>query len=172
MKELWLVCAVAAIFVFGYFVMKKLDAFLEKNRRCAEQKNAADSLLLAFDNPMIMDSLRPLFEKFTKINPDCRLHFLFGNTEDIYDALENNNLDFAFIKYTALEHEDTCHCLMICAEQNRIFCENTGCAIEPLQPGSIQTVVLRKRGACSAFADRFFDLLLSDQTLNNPAHVK
>ena len=33
MKELLLVCAVAAIIVFGYFVMKKLDAFLENNRR-------------------------------------------------------------------------------------------------------------------------------------------
>lgn len=85
MKELLLVCAVAAIIVFGYFIMKKLDVFLANNRRLIDAEIAENSLYLAFDNPMILDSLTPLFEKFSKANPNCQLHFLFGNTEDIYD---------------------------------------------------------------------------------------
>ena len=87
MKELLLVCAVAAFIVFGYFIMKKLDAFSANNRRLIEAEFAENSLLLAFDNPMIIDSLMPLFEKFSKSNPNCQFHFLFGNTEDIYDKL-------------------------------------------------------------------------------------
>ena len=87
MIELLLVCAVAAIIVFGYIIMKKLDAFLESNRRLIDAEIAKNSLYLAFDNPMILDSLMPLFEKFSKANPNCQLHFLFGNTEDIYDKL-------------------------------------------------------------------------------------
>ena len=66
MKELLLVCAVAAIIAFGYFIMKKLDAFLENNRRLIEAEFAENSLFIAFDNPMIIDSLTPLFEKFLK----------------------------------------------------------------------------------------------------------
>lgn len=64
MKELLLVCAVAAIIVFGYFLMKTLDAFLENNRRLIDEEIAENSLFIAFDNPMILDSLIPLFEKF------------------------------------------------------------------------------------------------------------
>ena len=49
MKELLLVCAVAAIIVFGYIIMKKLDAFLANNRRFIDAEIAENSLLLAFD---------------------------------------------------------------------------------------------------------------------------
>ena len=49
MKELLLVCAVAAFIVFGYFIMKKLDAFSANNRRLIEAEFAENSLLLAFD---------------------------------------------------------------------------------------------------------------------------
>ena len=59
-----LVCAVAAFIVYGYFIMKKLDAFLANNRRLIEAEIAENSLFVAFDNPMILDSLMPLFEKF------------------------------------------------------------------------------------------------------------
>ena len=64
--------------------MNKLDAFLENNRRLIDAEIAKNSLYLAFDNPMILDSLMPLFEKFSKANPNCQFRFLFGNTEDIY----------------------------------------------------------------------------------------
>ena len=98
MKELWSVCAVVAIIAFGYFIMDKLDAFLANNRRLAEAEIAENSLFIVFDNPMILDSLMPLFEKFSMANPNCRLHFLFGNTEDIYDKLNKNRIDFGFIE--------------------------------------------------------------------------
>ena len=102
MIELLLVCAVAAIIVFGYIIMRKLDAFLANNRRLIDAEIAENSLLLAFDNPMIIDSLMTLFEKFSKANPNCQFHFLFGNTEDIYDKLNKNRIDFGFIENTAL----------------------------------------------------------------------
>ena len=60
MKELLLVCAVAVMIVFGYFIMKRLDDFLANNHHLI----AENSLFIAFDNPMILDSLIPLFEKF------------------------------------------------------------------------------------------------------------
>ena len=50
MKELLLVCAVAVMIVFGYHLI--------------DEEIAENSLFIAFDNPMILDSLIPLFEKF------------------------------------------------------------------------------------------------------------
>ena len=166
MKELLLVCAVAAIIVFGYFVMKKLDAFLANNRRIIDSEIAENSLLIAFDNPMILDSLMPLFEKFSKANPNCRLHFLFGNTEDIYDMLTKNRIDFGFIENAASKNENTCNYLIISLKQNGIFCENIGHPIEPLKSVEIKTAVIWKKTSNSASVKRFSDFLLSNQAPN------
>lgn len=44
MKELLLACVVAAAIVIGYFMMKKIDAFLENNRHCIDGENKKISL--------------------------------------------------------------------------------------------------------------------------------
>lgn len=167
MKELLLMCAVAAFIVFGYFVMKKLDAFLENNRRLTDAEIAGNSLLIAFDNPMIIDSLMPLFEKFSKANPNCQLQFLFGNAEDIYDKLNKNRIDFGFIENNAYENDDIYNCLIISTQQNSIFCVKTGCTIESLNPSEIQTTVIWNKASDNAFVNSFSDLLFSNQVANN-----
>ena len=172
MKELLLVCAVAAFIVFGYFIMKKLDAFSANNRRLIEAEFAENSLLLAFDNPMIIDSLMTLFEKFSKANPNCQFHFLFGNTEDIYDKLNKNRIDFGFIENTASANDDTYNCLIISAKQNSVFYEKAGCTIELLNPSGIQTAVVWKKASSNALVNSFSDLLLSNQAAINAENVK
>ena len=64
MKELLLVCAVAVMIVFGYFIMKRIYDFLANNNHLIYEEIAENSIIIAFDNPMILDSLIPLFEKF------------------------------------------------------------------------------------------------------------
>ena len=172
MKELLLVCAVATIIVFGYFLMKKLDAFLANNRRLIDAEIAENSLFIAFDNPMILDSLMPLFEKFSKTNPNCQLHFLFGNTEDIYDKLNKNRIDFGFIENNASANDDTYNCLIISAKKNSIYIEEAGCTIEPLNPSGIQTAVIWKKASSNALVDSLSDLLLSNQAAINAEYVK
>ena len=172
MKELLLVCAVAAIIVFGYFLMKKLDAFLANNRRLINAESAENILFIAFDNPMIIDSLMPMFERFSKINPNCQLRFLFGNTEDIYDKLNKNRIDFGFIENNASANDDTYNCLIISAKQNSIICEQAGCTIEPLNPSEIQTALVWKKASSNALVNSFSDLLLSNQAAIDAEYVK
>ena len=172
MIELLLVCAVAAIIVFGYIIMRKLDAFLANNRRLIDAEIAENSLLLAFDNPMIIDSLMPLFEKFSKSNPNCQFHFLFGNTEDIYDKLNKNRIDFGFIENNASANDDTYNCLIISTKQNSIISEKAGCTIEPLNPSETQTSVIWKKASSNAFVNSFSALLLSNQAAINAEYVK
>ena len=167
-----LVCAVAAFIVYGYFIMKKLDAFLANNRRLIETEIAENSLFVAFDNPMILDSLMPLFEKFSKANPNCQFRFLFGNTEDIYDKLNKKRIDFGFVENTASANDDTCNCIIISTKQSSIICEKAGCTIEPLNPSEIQTDVIWKKASSNAFVNSFSDLLLSNQAAINAEYVK
>lgn len=172
MKELLLVCAVAAIIVFGYFLMKKLDAFLANNRRLIDAEIAENSLYIAFDNPMIIDSLMPLLEKFSKTNPNCQLRFLFGNTEDIYDKLNKNRIDFGFIENNASANDGIYNSLIIFTKQNSIICEKAGCTIEPLNFSEIQTSVVWKKASSNALVNSFSDLLLSNQAAINAEYGK
>lgn len=163
MKELLFVCAVASIIVLGYCIVKKLDAFLANNRRLMDAKTAENSLVIALDNPMILNSLMPLCEKFSKANPCCQLRFLFGKPEDIYDKLNKNCIDFGFIENNTSANDDTYHCLIISTKQNSIICEKTGCTIEPLNPSEIQTAVIWKKASSNAFVNSFSNFLLSNQ---------
>ena len=172
MIELLLVCAVAVIIVFGYIIMKKLDDFLANNRRLIDTEIAENSLFIAFDNPMILDSLMPLFERFSKANPNCQFHFLFGNTEDIYDKLNKKRIDFGFVENTASANDDTCNCIIISTKQSSIICEKAGCTIEPLNPSEIQTDVIWKKASSNAFVNSFSALLLSNQAAINAENVK
>lgn len=38
MKDVIVIIAVTAIIVFGFFIMKRLDAFLEENRKAIEKE--------------------------------------------------------------------------------------------------------------------------------------
>ena len=172
MKELFIVCAVVFIIVSGYFIMKKLDSFLENNRRLIDAEIVENSLFIALDNPMILDCVMPLFEKFSKANPNCQLHFLSGNTEDIYDKLNKNCIDFGFIENTALNNDGTYNYLIISAKQNSVLCEKTGCKIEPLNLSEVQIAVIWKKTSDSACVNSFSDFLLSNQGVIDAEYVK
>ncbi|MCI6620481.1 MAG: substrate-binding domain-containing protein [Firmicutes bacterium] len=140
--------------------MKTLDAFLENNRRLIDAEIAKNSLYLAIDNPMILDSLMPLVEQFSKTNPNCQLHFLFGNIEDIYDKLNKNRIDLGLIENNAS------------AKQNSIICEEAGCTIEPLNPSGIQIAVVWKKASSNALVRSFSELLASNQAAINAEYEK
>lgn len=172
MKEIFLACAVVVIFLLGFFIMKKVDGFLENNRRRTDGKGAENQLLLAFDNPMIMDSLTPIFEEFSKKNPDCQLRFLFGKPERICDNLNQNRIDFGFISHRAFENQEAFNCLILSSEQNSIFCENIGYPLEPLNRENVQTSVIWKKDSDCAFSKCFSDILLSVQAEINAEDIR
>ena len=39
MEDVILIIAIAAVMIFGFFIMKRLDVFLEENRKAIEKEN-------------------------------------------------------------------------------------------------------------------------------------
>ena len=108
----------------------------------------------------------------SKINPNCQLHFLFGNTEDIYDKLNKNRINFGFIENTASAKANGYSCIIIPTKQNSIFCEKAGCTLEPLNPSDIQTAVIWKKASNNLLVNSFSDLIFSNQAAINAEYVK
>lgn len=159
MKELFLVFTMVAIIVYGFFIMKKLDSFLKNNRLYIDEEKTAKQLVLAFDNPMIINSLTSVFEKFSKNNPECTLCLFFGTAEEVYEALNQSRIDFGFIQHTDFSIKDTYNRLTISAKQGNMFSEDTEYSIKPLSSEKVQTTVIWKRFSDDACIGAFADLL-------------
>ena len=59
MQDILLIAAVAAVFAFGWYLMGKLDAFLESNRQdqIALLSSSENILRIGFSDPFVADSL-------------------------------------------------------------------------------------------------------------------
>ena len=95
MKDFVLLIVVLAAFIYGYFLMEKLDKFLKENQ---SQKLISDSKLrIGFETPAIIDSIADLLEQFSSEYPNYELNLFYGSVSEIINGLGNNKLDFGFI---------------------------------------------------------------------------
>ena len=95
MKDFVLLIVVLAAFIYGYFLMEKLDKFLKENQ---SQKLISDSKLrIGFETPAIIDSIADLLEQFSSEYPNYELNLFYGSVSEIINGIENNKLDFGFI---------------------------------------------------------------------------
>ena len=95
MKDFVLLIVVLAAFIYGYFLMGKLDKFLEENE---SQKHISGSKLrIGFETPALIDSIADLLEQFSSEYPNYELNLFYGSVSEIINGLENNKLDFGFI---------------------------------------------------------------------------
>ena len=95
MKDFVLLIVVLVAFIYGYFLMEKLDKFFKENQ---SQKLISDSKLrIGFETPAIIDSIADLLEQFSSEYPNYELNLFYGSVSEIINGLENNKLDFGFI---------------------------------------------------------------------------
>lgn len=93
MQELFLVCAVATTFVFGYFIVKKLDTFFENNCSRICENPGVSRLSVAIENPVRQNNLTTVFEQFSRENSDCAIRLFCGDEHEIYKQLADNVID-------------------------------------------------------------------------------
>ena len=81
MKDFVLLIVVLVAFIYGYFLMEKLDKFLKENQ---SQKLISDSKLrIGFETPAIIDSIADLLEQFSSEYPNYELNLFYGSVSEI-----------------------------------------------------------------------------------------
>ena len=95
MKDFALLIVVLVVFIYGYFLMEKLDRFLEGNQ--SQKLISGSKLRIGFETPVIIDSIADLLEQFSSEYPNYELNLFYGSVSEIINGLENNKLDFGFI---------------------------------------------------------------------------
>ncbi len=145
MQDFILLLAVAAIFVFGYFVVKKLDCFLECNRTTEGLLLTANknSLKIGFSNPLVAGCLSDVLEKYSKMKPEISF-FLFSGTEDELNRdFSTHRLDVIFLPVsTAVPEKMRDNIREVLLSYTPVIMKYSGLPIEPIAKECISYYVL------------------------------
>ena len=95
MKDFVLLIVVLVAFIYGYFLMEKLDKFLKENQ---SQKLISDSKLrIGFETPAIIDSIADLLKQFSSEYPNYELNLFYGSVSEIInDILKDEYCSLSF----------------------------------------------------------------------------
>lgn len=77
MKDFVLLIVVLAAFIYGYFLMGKLDKWLEENQ--SQKLISGSKIRIGFETPAIIDSIAGLLEQFSSEYPDYELNLFYGS---------------------------------------------------------------------------------------------
>lgn len=99
MRNCLLLAPVLAMFLFGWFLMKRVDVFLEENRRAQEKQSEKDGkvLRIGFSNPLVADSISDILERYSGQYPGYSVRLYHGDAEDLLKRAALHKLDVIFL---------------------------------------------------------------------------
>lgn len=162
MQDVILLVSTSAIFIFGYFMVKKLDAFLENNWN--EQEHALihgeNSLKIGFSNPLMADSLSDVLETYGKQHPDVFIHIFSGEDSELCRELETHKLDIIFLpENTDISKKTHYNARMVLLRCAPVVMEYADLPIEPITQNQITQIALWRDSQKSPVIDFFMGCL-------------
>lgn len=89
MGDVILIIAVASAMIFGFFIMKRLDVFLEENRRATEKEQKEKSSSLIFLDTENYDNMISEIDNFKKNHKKVTIIILDEDDLELMDALND-----------------------------------------------------------------------------------
>lgn len=158
MQDVILLVSTSVIFIFGYFMVKKLDAFLENNWN--EQEHALihgeNSLKIGFSNPLMADSLSDVLETYGKQHPDVFIHIFSGEDSELCRELETHKLDIIFLpENTAVSEKIHYNARIVILRCTPVVMKYAGLSIEPIAQNHITQKALWRNSKKTPVIDSF-----------------
>ena len=86
MEDVILIIAVAAIMIFGFFIMKRVDVFLEENRKSIEKEQEEKDSLLEFIDTENYENTISEIENFKKRHKKVAIVMFDGDNHELTDT--------------------------------------------------------------------------------------
>ena len=99
MRDAVLILVTFSVFFLGFFIMKRIDAFMENNQRANdEQLRKSKSILrIAVESPSLVDSIAPAMECCCWGNPCLGFSVSSGKPTLMLQRLENGTVDLLLL---------------------------------------------------------------------------
>ncbi len=95
MGDVILIIAIVAVMIFGFFIMKRLDAFLEENRKAIEKENQKKEIPLMFLDAENNEKAISDIELFRQKHRDVRIVVYDESEVDLTETIKSYLNDFA-----------------------------------------------------------------------------
>ena len=89
MEDVILIIAVAAVMIFGFFIMKRLDVFLEENRKAIENEQKEKCCPLEFIDEENYENMISGIENFKKSHKKAAIIIFDKEYRELTDALND-----------------------------------------------------------------------------------
>lgn len=89
MKDVIVIIAVTAVIVFGFFIMKRLDAFLEENRKAIEKEQEEQCSSLEFFDTENYESMISEIEIFKEKHKKIAVVIFDEEDRELTETLNN-----------------------------------------------------------------------------------
>lgn len=99
MKDLVLIPVMIAMFAIGFFIVKKLDGFIDENqRRIADAKRKGRSKIrISAENSRILEAASPALGVFSAADPRIEFFLSSGSAERILEKLSADETDIVLL---------------------------------------------------------------------------
>lgn len=97
MKELILLGGLAAIAVFGYYIMSRLDGFLHAVQKETERQEEPPYLSIATSSLDAVPEVLHILEEISRRYPEVRCSISIGQEEEVVQALQAGSADVAVL---------------------------------------------------------------------------
>lgn len=149
---------IAAVFAFGWFLMGRLDCFLEANDHAQglQLSSAKNTLRLGFCNPTAADGITDVLEQYSRAHSDIVVRIFCGSEEEVLKGLSTGRFDMVFLPENAeIPAHMHCNSRIVSLNCTSVMMKYGGLPIEPITDGHIIQKVLWNGEAASAFAGCF-----------------
>lgn len=148
MKDLVLILSMLAIFVFGYFLMKKVDEFITENQRRIATESRAEhcKVRIAAENAMLLNCVTAALEVCSEANPCMEFFFSSGKPDRLLQKLSDETMDLVLLSENSVESlQDNCAFVKIPCEGLHVTESALGLPIENLDEENYLYVVWNKQ---------------------------
>lgn len=162
MQELLLVVVVAAVCVFGWFLMKRLDCFLESTRQVQDLEilSGKDTLRIGLSNPLVSDSIANILDQYSKVYTDISIRIFYGAEDELIKELVMSKLDVVFLSgHVDIPADVQYNVKKALLSYTPVIMKYGGLPIEPIADGNIVQNVLWLKETRASFVNYFVECI-------------
>lgn len=162
MLDLLLIVAMAAVFTFGWFLMRKLDDTLNMLRReeAALGASREHALRIGLSDPLVAGSLTGALAQHSKAHPKASVSLFSGTEAELLRNLNAHELDMVFLPENAPVPEMLLdHVAEVRLGHMPVLMQRGSVQIEPITKGHIQQKIIWTESEYTAEASQLIQYL-------------
>ena len=171
MRDFLLLAAMAVVFVFTGFLMKRLDDFLEYTRQVhdVEVLSGKDTLRIGFSNPLFSGSMADVLDRYSQKYDDISVRIFYGTEAELLKQLISYKLDIIFLPENVDVLSDVRYNVKeVSLSTPLVGMKYGGLPMEPVSDENIVQKILWMKEAKTPFAEPFIKCIKKEFAAAEP----